>query len=160
MQKLFVISILSLFVLIGSVSAQSKEKTTTKEKNKKECTTTKTVDKESCGDKASKKECGTDKKSKAKSCCSEGETKAHSKKSDDHCKTDGHSKADAGSESYKSFNTVCPVSGMDVKANVKTVSFEGKDYGFCCAGCNEKFSATPEKYSKQLNEDGTSLLKN
>ena len=67
---------------------------------------------------------------------------------------------DSKSETYKAFNTVCPVSGMDVKASVRTVSFNGKDYGFCCAGCVEKFSADPEKFGKQLNEDGTTLLKN
>ncbi|MBU2444594.1 MAG: YHS domain-containing protein [Bacteroidetes bacterium] len=49
---------------------------------------------------------------------------------------------------------------MDVKANVKTVSHDGKDYGFCCAGCVDKFSADPEKFGKQLNEDGSTLLKN
>jgi hypothetical protein len=37
-------------------------------------------------------------------------------------------------------NGTCPVSGEPVDANVKTVSFQGKEIGFCCAGCAGKFS--------------------
>lgn len=160
MKKILVLSILSLFLIVGTTSAQSKEKTTAKEKDKKECTTTKTSDDKSCADKASKVTCETEKKAKAKSCCSDGKSKADAKQSDDHCKSEMDSKAKVKSETYKSFNTLCPVSGMEVKANVKTVSHNGKDYGFCCEGCVDKFSADPEKFSKQLNEDGSTFLKN
>lgn len=37
-------------------------------------------------------------------------------------------------------NTTCPVSGGAVKSSVSTVSFEGKEVGFCCGGCAEKFA--------------------
>jgi YHS domain-containing protein len=162
MQKLFVLSILTIFFFVGSVSAQSKEKNTEKAKDKKECTTKAPSDKTCSSDKASKTECSTEKKpkSEAKSCCSHDKSEVKAEKSDDHCKSEGHSESKASSEEYKSFNSVCPVSGMGVKASVKTVSYESKDYGFCCPGCGEKFSANPEKYSKYLSEDGSSLLKN
>lgn len=37
-------------------------------------------------------------------------------------------------------NTVCPISGEPVDASIKTVSFQGKEVGFCCAGCAGKFA--------------------
>lgn len=36
-------------------------------------------------------------------------------------------------------NDTCPFSGGPVSANATTVSFEGKDIGFCCNGCSSKF---------------------
>ena len=37
-------------------------------------------------------------------------------------------------------NTVCPVSGEPVDAAIQTVSFQGKEIGFCCNGCVGKFN--------------------
>lgn len=37
-------------------------------------------------------------------------------------------------------NTTCPFSGEPVDANIKTVSFQGKEIGFCCNGCAGKFA--------------------
>lgn len=38
-------------------------------------------------------------------------------------------------------NESCPLAGGPVSANVETVSFQGKEIGFCCAGCATKFAA-------------------
>lgn len=38
-------------------------------------------------------------------------------------------------------NTTCPISGEPVSADIKTVSFNGKEIGFCCNGCVAKFAA-------------------
>ncbi|MGE5497669.1 MAG: YHS domain-containing protein [Syntrophothermus sp.] len=59
----------------------------------------------------------------------------------------------------KPWNAVCPVLGNKVDASVQTVTYNGKAYGFCCAGCDSKFKADPEKYSKNLSEDGKKFLK-
>ncbi len=53
------------------------------------------------------------------------------------------------------WNTVCPVMGKKVNPKVKLEVYNGKAYGFCCAGCDAKFAKDPEKYVKNLNEDGT-----
>lgn len=57
------------------------------------------------------------------------------------------------------FNKICPVKGNPVDPEVTVVEYNGQNYGFCCSGCDEKFKADPEKYSKNLNEDGTEFLK-
>lgn len=59
----------------------------------------------------------------------------------------------------KAWNTVCPVTGDDVDSSIQTVSHDGKEYGFCCKGCVSKFKKEPAKYSKNLNEDGTTFNK-
>ena len=56
------------------------------------------------------------------------------------------------------WNKVCPVRGGEVDPEVETVEYNGKAYGFCCGGCDSKFSKNPEKYSKNLNEDGTKFV--
>lgn len=61
-------------------------------------------------------------------------------------------------DSTKIFNTVCPVMGDEVDPEVKTVTYNGKVYGFCCKGCIKKFSNNPEKYAAKLSEDGTKLI--
>ncbi len=53
------------------------------------------------------------------------------------------------------WNAVCPVMGRKVNPKVKLEVYNGKAYGFCCAGCDAKFAKDPAKYSKNLNEDGT-----
>lgn len=37
-------------------------------------------------------------------------------------------------------NETCPFSGEPVDSSIQTVSFQGKEIGFCCAGCASKFA--------------------
>lgn len=47
-------------------------------------------------------------------------------------------------------NSECPVKeGKPVKAEL-TVKHKGKEIGFCCKGCVNKFKADPEKYMKNV----------
>lgn len=43
----------------------------------------------------------------------------------------------------------CPVMGGAVNKNM-FVEYKGKKVYFCCAGCEEKFKANPEKYIAKL----------
>lgn len=52
------------------------------------------------------------------------------------------------------WNEVCPVLGNKVDPKVQTVDYKGKKIGFCCAGCDSKFKADPEKYMANLSADG------
>jgi len=56
------------------------------------------------------------------------------------------------------WNKVCPVKGNPIEDDTPTVDYDGKSYGFCCPGCDVKFAKNPEKYSKNLNEDGTKYI--
>ena len=56
------------------------------------------------------------------------------------------------------WNAVCPVKGMEVDPDSPTVEYNGKLIGFCCPGCDKKFSADPEKYIKNLSEDGKEFI--
>ena len=58
----------------------------------------------------------------------------------------------------QAWNKVCPVKGEVVDPEVSTVEYNGKMYGFCCPGCDSKFQKDPEKYSKNLSEDGTEFI--
>jgi YHS domain-containing protein len=58
----------------------------------------------------------------------------------------------------KAWNKVCPVMGEDVDPEAPTTTYKGKVIGFCCAGCDKKFQKEPEKYMKNLSEDGTKFL--
>ena len=62
--------------------------------------------------------------------------------------------------SSEAWNKVCPVKGGEVDTEVSTIEYNGKNYGFCCSGCDSKFKKNPEKYSKNLNEDGTEFKRN
>lgn len=57
-----------------------------------------------------------------------------------------------------SWNKVCPVMGNKVDPEGPTVEYNGKIYGFCCPGCDAKFEKNPEKYARNLNEDGTRFI--
>ena len=46
-------------------------------------------------------------------------------------------------------NKLCPISGEPVSGKDFTV-YNGKRYGFCCAGCDKKFLSDPEKYIAQM----------
>jgi YHS domain-containing protein len=56
------------------------------------------------------------------------------------------------------WNKVCPVKGEEVDTEAPTVEYNGKVIGFCCPGCDSKFRKDPEKYMKNLNEDGTKFI--
>lgn len=64
----------------------------------------------------------------------------------------------AKQETTVAWNLVCPVMGKKVNPKVKLVVYKGKAYGFCCKGCDAKFAKDPEKYIKNLNEDGTRFI--
>ncbi|MCX8057270.1 MAG: YHS domain-containing protein [Ignavibacteria bacterium] len=63
-------------------------------------------------------------------------------------------------ESKKIWNAICPVMGEPVDPEVKTVEYKGKVIGFCCKSCIKKFLKEPEKYLKNLSDDGKKLIKN
>lgn len=54
----------------------------------------------------------------------------------------------------KPWNEVCPVKGGKVQKETVLVEYKDKQYGFCCPGCDSKFEKDPEKYLKNLSEDG------
>ena len=56
------------------------------------------------------------------------------------------------------WNKVCPVKGEEIDADSPTVEYNGKVIGFCCPGCDSKFQKDPEKYMKNLNEDGSKFI--
>lgn len=72
---------------------------------------------------------------------------------------DKHSEAKKDTLENKAWNTVCPVLGNEVDSETELVEYNGKYYGFCCPGCDTRFKKNPEKYSKNLNEDGTKFIK-
>jgi len=61
--------------------------------------------------------------------------------------------------SKKIWNEVCPVMGDPVDPEVQTVEYEGKVIGFCCKSCIKKFKKDPEKYLKNLSDDGKKFIK-
>ncbi len=63
-----------------------------------------------------------------------------------------------GHENKKIWNTICPVMGNPVDPKAPTIEYKGKLIGFCCDGCDDKFKAEPEKYLKNLNNDGTKFI--
>ena len=56
------------------------------------------------------------------------------------------------------WNKVCPVKGEEIDADAPTAEYNGKTIGFCCPGCDSKFQKDPEKYMKNLNEDGSKFI--
>lgn len=70
----------------------------------------------------------------------------------------GDSSVAAESTELQIWNKVCPVKGNPVEDDSPTVEYNGKLYGFCCPGCDTKFAKNPEKYAKNLNEDGTKFI--
>jgi len=53
------------------------------------------------------------------------------------------------------WNKICPVMGNPISDTAPTYYYDGKLWGFCCAGCDTKFAKNPDKYIKNLNEAGT-----
>jgi len=60
--------------------------------------------------------------------------------------------------SKEPWNKVCPVKGNEIEKNSPTVEYKGKVYAFCCPGCDTKFAKDPEKYLKNLSEDGKRFI--
>lgn len=60
--------------------------------------------------------------------------------------------------SKEPWNKVCPVKGNPIEADSPTVEYNGKVYAFCCPGCDTKFAKDPEKYAKNLSEDGKKFV--
>ncbi len=56
------------------------------------------------------------------------------------------------------WNAVCPVSGEEIDPDANKIEYNGKIYGLCCNGCESKFKKDPEKYSKNLSDDGKSFI--
>jgi YHS domain-containing protein len=73
-------------------------------------------------------------------------------------KTEQSADAVTNTTEAKVWNTVCPVKGNPVEEDSPTVEYNGKLYGFCCPGCDTKFAKNPEKYAKNLSEDGTKFI--
>ena len=48
--------------------------------------------------------------------------------------------------------------GNKVDPDGPTIEYNGKLYAFCCPGCDAKFEKNPEKYSKNLSDDGTKFI--
>ena len=63
------------------------------------------------------------------------------------------------SNAKKIWNEFCPVMGEPVDPEVQTVEYNGKVIGFCCKSCIKKFKKDPEKYLKNLSEDGKKFIK-
>jgi YHS domain-containing protein len=76
---------------------------------------------------------------------------------------DPHHKVETANDSSKTvskepWNKVCPIKGNPIEADSPTVEYNGKVYAFCCPGCDTKFAKNPEKYSKNLSEDGKKFV--
>jgi hypothetical protein len=50
-------------------------------------------------------------------------------------------------------NGLCPVQESLVVPGVRTVEYQGKKVGFCCAPCPAKFEKDPEKYMAKVRAD-------
>jgi YHS domain-containing protein len=53
---------------------------------------------------------------------------------------------------------ICPVEGGKVNKSVYT-DYQGKRIYFCCSACIDQFKANPEKYMKQMEEQGVTVEK-
>ncbi|HSD64125.1 MAG TPA: YHS domain-containing protein [Ignavibacteriaceae bacterium] len=67
-------------------------------------------------------------------------------------------KAEEVDSKLAAWNELCPVRGEKIDTEASKVSYNNKVYGFCCNGCDSKFMKDPEKYSKNLSEDGKAFL--
>jgi len=68
------------------------------------------------------------------------------------------SAAESVDADLQAWNAVCPVRGEDIDPDAAKVEYNGKIYGFCCSSCISKFEKNPEKYSKNLSDDGKSFV--
>jgi len=49
--------------------------------------------------------------------------------------------------------TICPVEGGQINKSIYT-DYQGKRIYFCCSGCIDEFKKNPDKYLKQMEEQG------
>jgi len=49
--------------------------------------------------------------------------------------------------------TLCPVEGGKINKSIYT-DYQGKRIYFCCSGCIDEFKKNPDKYLKQMEEQG------
>ncbi|MBA4251096.1 MAG: hypothetical protein C0425_06515 [Chlorobiaceae bacterium] len=57
------------------------------------------------------------------------------------------------------FNTVCPVTGEELKGK-HFIKYKEVTYQLCCKRCMRKFDKDPEKYIKNLSKDGKKFIGN
>ncbi|MCS7053236.1 MAG: YHS domain-containing protein [Ignavibacterium sp.] len=105
--------------------------------------------------------CTKDKSTYEKSSTEQVDSKSATEKN--HCDVDAIKTSESENKSEVKaeqtvFNTVCPVMGKPVDAELTKVEYEGKIIAFCCSGCEDKFKANPEKFMKNLSEDGKTFL--
>lgn len=91
---------------------------------------------------------------KDKSCCSDEGSKECTCGEKEH-----HQTSSTKNEDVKTWNKVCPVSGEEIDNEAPTFEYNGKLIGFCCPGCDKKFRKDPERYIKNLSEDGSRFMK-
>jgi YHS domain-containing protein len=53
---------------------------------------------------------------------------------------------------FKNIQTICPVSGKELKEKKVFTDYNGRRVYFCCEGCIPKFNKEPQKYLKILND--------
>jgi YHS domain-containing protein len=94
-------------------------------------------------DKKQKMECPQD----SKNCCAGKESH-------------GSMQIDESKETtdIQTWNKICPVTGEELESDAITFEYKGKTIGFCCKRCESKFEKDPEKYIKNLNEDGSKFI--
>jgi len=61
-------------------------------------------------------------------------------------------------DNKKIWNTICPVMGNPVDPKAPVVEYKGKLIGFCCGGCDDTFKKDPEKYLKNLDNEGAKFI--
>ncbi len=83
---------------------------------------------------------------------------AQDKPKEEQKKADVKSETVHKEETKKPWNAVCPVKGNPIEDDTPTVEYNGKVWGFCCPGCDTKFEKNPEKYSKNLSQDGKKFI--
>lgn len=84
--------------------------------------------------------------------------KAETKPVKEKAKTEKTKVAVKKTDAKKIWNEVCPVMGNKVNPKTPTAEYKGKTIGFCCPGCDAKFKKDPEKYMKNLSEDGKKFV--
>jgi YHS domain-containing protein len=95
----------------------------------------------------------------SKSCCAKKDMHSDMKMDDSkESHSNMHMNESTETATVQIWNKVCPVKGEEVDAEAPTVEYNGKVIGFCCPGCDLKFKKDPEKYMKNLNEDGTEFI--
>lgn len=105
--------------------------------------------------------CTKDKSTYEESSTEQVDSKSTSEKN--YCDVDAIKISDADNKSEVKeeltvFNSVCPVMGNPVDLDGEKVEYNGKLIAFCCSGCEDKFNANPEKFMKNLSDDGKTFL--